>query len=316
MLGCLVGIAVWDVASAVPQVSFAYDAGRPLAIERTPSEVMDGYTRQALTYASPVQGRVPAALFEPSPKPRARVPAIIFLHGLPGDLQSMTPLAAAYARAGWVTIALSAPYARPDLPYRRNLARLLPAPLFDQYDQLEVIQAVQDIRRAIDVLLSLPHVSPERIGIVGFSYGGSLATLAGVADTRVAALSLMAPSSGLSSWMRHTSEFHFAKLAFSGLPPAEQTRWLEMMDTVDAADWLRRSSRVVPILFQVGRQDQALPLPDLNRLIEAAGPRAAVKWYDSGHSLVPSSQPDQAAFLQQQFGMTLKDFRPTAEPIR
>ena len=300
----------------MPQVSFAYDAGRPLAIERKAEEALDGYTRQELTYASPVQGRVPAALFEPSPKPSGRVPAIIFLHGMPGDLQVMAPLAAAYARAGWITIAISAPYARPELPYRRELARLLPAPLFDKHDQLEVIQAVQDVRRAIDVLLSLPQVSVERIGIVGFSYGGALATLAAVADTRLAAVSLMAPSSGLSSWMRHTSPFHFAKLAFSELTPEDQARWLESMDTVDAADWLRRSSRAVPILIQVGRQDQALPLADLNRLIEAAGARAAVKWYDSGHSLVPSSQPDQAAFLQQQFKVTLKNFKPTPEPIR
>ena len=313
---CVLGIVTCELVRSAPQVSFAYDAGRPLDVGRKLAVTRDGYTEQALTFASPVQGRVPAALFVPSDKPQGRRPAVIFLHGLPGDLNTMTPLAAAYARAGWVGIALSAPYSRPDLPYRRDLARLLPAPLFDKHDQLEVIQAVQDIRRAIDVLVAHPQVDAKRIGVVGFSYGGALAILAAVADPRIAAVSLMAPSSGLASWMRHTTDTHIAKLAFHELPAADQAAWLQLMDTVDAGDWLRRLPRALPIFIQAGRTDQALPLADLNRLIDAAGSRASVKWYDSGHALVPSSQLDQAAFLEQHFGVRLRDFKPTAQPLR
>ena len=298
------------------RVSFDYDARRPLSIKSGPVETLDGYTRQAFTFASPVQGRVPAMKFLPRPAPKTPKPAVIFLHGLPGDFQAMAPLAAAYARAGWAGLALSAPFARSDLPYRRNLNRLLPAPLFNEHDLPETIQAVVDIRRAIDVLAADAGVAAHQIVVVGFSYGGALASLAFAADSRVAAVGLMSPTSGLAAWTRLAQDSHVAKRFFLELPANHRDVWLRSMDTVDSAQWLARTSRAAPILIQAGLSDQSVSPDDVALLIRAAGSRATVKWYEAGHALPPATQLDQVAFFEHHLGARLNGFIPTASSIR
>jgi dienelactone hydrolase len=86
---------------------------------------MDGYTRTALTYRSPIEGRVPADLFIPLQAAAKPAPAIVFMHGLPGTKETMAPLAAAYARAGVIGLCLSAPFSRDDISYRANDPQLL-----------------------------------------------------------------------------------------------------------------------------------------------------------------------------------------------
>src|SRR5262245_12955688 len=121
-----------------PRSMFRIAAGE-LDVRRGDVELRDGYQHVTISYASPVVGRVPADLYLPPDSARARVPAVVFLHGLPGQKETMAPLAIAYAKAGIAGLTISAPFNRDDIPYRRGDARLIPAPLFNPHDRDEMI---------------------------------------------------------------------------------------------------------------------------------------------------------------------------------
>jgi dienelactone hydrolase len=288
----------------------------PLRIERGSQRVFDGYSQTSVTFASPAGGEVPADIFESEPRAAAAVPAVIFVHGMPGSKDTMAPLAAAYARAGWVGLTLSAPFARAPA-YRKDFSRLLPL-MFDHHDRQEMIQMFQDVTRAVDVLQAHPRVDRTRIAFVGFSYGGSIGAWVAALEPRVRAVALMAPTSGIASWIRLAPEGHAVRGYFQEFPEAVRDTWLASMDSVEPWRFLAASDSRTPILIQAATRDGAVSAADTARLTTAAGSRATVLWYESGHILPPAAQVDQARYLARQLDANIDRFVPTrrrfAEP--
>jgi dienelactone hydrolase len=122
-------------------------------------------------------------------------PAIIFLHGgIPqgkngrGVKRASQPL----TRDGWTVLAL-------DLKHfgERNDGLMTTFTEQDKHDKLYnqasvylewVTQTVKDVSRTIDFLVRERNVDPERIGLIGFSRGAILGTIAGAADRRLGAV--------------------------------------------------------------------------------------------------------------------------------
>lgn len=103
---------------------FAYDDTAPLEVEFGETADRDGYRRTAIAWASPDGGRVPAWLY--LPEGEGPHPAILMQHGMPGTRSTLHPLAEAYARAGALVLAPTAPFGRPDPLF---VARAAPARL-------------------------------------------------------------------------------------------------------------------------------------------------------------------------------------------
>jgi hypothetical protein len=108
------------------------------------------------------------------PKGKGPFAAILFGHLGKGTRAEFIPKAKIYAKAGTVSLIPDYPWDRPQPLYRS----------LDHYDKPEldrenVIQAVIDLRRGIDLLLGRSDDDPVRLAYIGHSYGaqwGSILT--------------------------------------------------------------------------------------------------------------------------------------------
>lgn len=150
---------------------------------RVEGEVDEGaYIRRKLTFAAEPGDRVPAYLLVPKRRV-GRVPAVLCLHQTtkhgkaePAGLAGLPNLyyARELAERGYVTLA-------PDYPGFGD-SRTDPYAL--GYVSA-TMKGVWNHRRAVDLLETLPEVSPQAIGVIGHSLGGHNALFAAAFDQRL-----------------------------------------------------------------------------------------------------------------------------------
>jgi len=155
----------------------------PLDVQVVEEERLERVTRKKITYASESGHRVPAYLLIPN-ELAGRAPAMLCLHGSSGARGRTAGLGDDYPRytlelaeRGYVTIA-------PDYPLFGD----------NQVDLAKLgyvsgtMKGIWDHMRAVDLLVSLPEVDPERIGCIGVSLGGHNSLFVSVFDPRIKAV--------------------------------------------------------------------------------------------------------------------------------
>jgi dienelactone hydrolase len=229
----------------------------------------DGYRRHRVVFDSEECMSVPAYLLVPD----GRVgpgPAVLAVHGHgpgksrvcglePGD-EPGGDYAAELARRGHVVLA-------PDL---RCFGERLDWNPEDHYacdtnlvHQVmagwnPLTQNLWDCARALDVLGAHPLVDPARMGVVGFSYGGTISLFLAAVDTRVSAAVV---SGYFSSW----AEAHRMPWNMCGsqvLPG--------MLGTMEHAD-LGALVAPRPLFVETGREDPLFPVVAAERSVERLG---------------------------------------------
>jgi dienelactone hydrolase len=256
---------------------FAYDASRPLAFRdagrvnsSNPIAVRD------VSYAAS-GGRVPAFLALPSRG--TRLPGVIYLHGS-GEGRERFLLPAVWAagrRAVGMTLTLPSSTAG-DAP-----SGLTPAQVLAHNEQIFTADVVA-VRRAVDLLRSLPRVDPNRIGVVGWSLGARVAAVTAGVEPHIRAVVLMSGGSPPVS-------------AYVALAPAAlrgQVR--RSLTRIDPLRWIARA-RPGSVMLQDGRKDAIVPRAALVALQKAAPRGSIVRWYPAGHDLTAQAYSDQLAFL-------------------
>ena len=160
-----------------------------LEVEITPTERRDGCSVSRLVFDSEAAMSVPNLLFVPDDvDERAPLPAVVAVHGH-GTTKDTIEYAPRLAELGVVVLA-------PDLRGFGERADWTPEEHY--HCDVDLVNAVLvgttplaqnlwDVARAIDVLESLPFVDPERIGVCGWSYGGTIALFLAAWDERVRA---------------------------------------------------------------------------------------------------------------------------------
>ena len=153
--------------------------------------------RRKLTYQSDADDRVPAYLFLPPGPPRKLFPAVLCLHqttaagidepaGIRGDPDLKYALE--LAERGYVTIVPEYPsfgshkYDFAKSPYASGS-----------------MKAIWDNLGAVDLLVSLPNVDKNRIGVIGHSLGGHNAMFTAVFDQR---LKVIVSSCGFTAFQK------------------------------------------------------------------------------------------------------------------
>lgn len=223
--------------------------------------------------------RVPAFLLLPPGK--GPYPAVIYLHGQGGDRLEMLYTASWLAARRAVTLTVESPYS----PNRAiELGRGVEG-LRKERDR--TVQGVIELRRAVDLLQSLPQVDDERIGFVGYSAGARTgAILAGV-EPRIKAFVFM--SGGEDS----VDEF------MSLVSPEQQDEVRPLLEDTDGLKYIAQASPS-ELFFQAGLKDKIVPKDALETLIEAGSQPKKVSWYKAGHDLaIPKAQRDQLDWLEE-----------------
>jgi len=273
-----------------------YDKSKPLEIQEEKSyERAGGVKVIELTYASPVQGRVPALLVVPPG--RGPFAGIVFGHWGGGVKTEFLPEAELYAQAGAVSILIDYPWVRPAPWYRsvQNMER-------PEEDLATYAQAVVDLRRAFDLLLARPDLDPKRTAYVGHSYGAQWGAILSAVDRRMKATVLVGGTPGLAAiWMENDNP---ALQQFKqGIGQQKLERYIEVNSPLDAIHFVGRAAPI-PLLFQFARFEQFFKEPAMRRYFEAASQPKEIRWYDTGHDLNDvQCLLDRGAFLEKQIGL-------------
>jgi uncharacterized protein len=280
---------VTPVSCTEVQSLFAYDKDAPLDIQEMSRDRKDGVTLIDLTYASPMGGRVPATLIVPNGA--GPFAGILYQHGMPSTRQSLIPAAMTYARMGAVVILIDAPFNRPEHTGNASLT-------FTEQDQLEQIQLIVDLRRAIDLLESRQDVDAQRLAFVGLSYGGAMGGLLSGVEDRIKGYVLQVGDGGLVTNATGTEDTE----QWLAMPTEVRRSWVAWMWPIEPIHYVSCASPAA-LLFQSGTLDTTVPPADAQRYQNAGSAPKTIRWYESGHNLPPQAYRDQADWLSRIIGI-------------
>jgi uncharacterized protein len=198
--------------------------------------------------------------FAPGPK-RA---TIVFVHGGAGNRTQLFPDARVLARHGYGILTYDS---RACGESEGDLVS------WGEYEQ-------RDVFAALDFLSTRPEVDPHRVGVVGFSIGGSTVALAAARDPRAHAVVLYATWSSLEGEMKRNAG-RFGPLSWGPALYGFRREGIEP-DAVRPIDHVGEIAPR-PLLMIAGTEDTDTPV-DVMRQVFAAAQEPKELWVEPGAS--------------------------------
>ena len=274
---------------------YDYDQKLSLDLQDTIVQDLDGITIHDISYVSPKGGRVTAYWVVPPGK--GPFAGLVFGHWGYGTRTEFLPEAILYAKAGAVSLLIDYPWVRP-APWRKNV------PNFTQPDTDRdiYVQAVVDLRRGTDFLLSLPYVDSSRIAYIGHSYGAQWGAILSAIDKRLKTVVLIGGVPTQADMFLGSNDPDFVALRTS-IPKEQLEKYLEVTGVLDAIRYVPYSAPT-PLLFQFARYERYFGEASMLRYAQAAGEPKLVKWYDTGHELNDvQALIDRGDWLEKEIGI-------------
>jgi dienelactone hydrolase len=267
-----------------------YDHQAPLEIKEISVEKRSNIAVHDISYASPKGGRVPAYLVVPEGK--GPFAAVLWGHwywsnSSMRNRSEFLDEAIALAHSGVVSLLPDGPIARPGHVENRT-------PLNDD-QTTDLIQAIVDMRRGVDLLLARGDVDPTRVAYVGHSYNASVGGFLTGADKRFRAFVLMAGS--LSDRL---------DLQTDDLKQYRQEVGPEKFDAfVARSSWLDPGLFVphaapATVFLQYAAQEKFLSPEHARKYAALVSEPRQFKLYDAPHALNAEARRDRIAFLCEQ----------------
>jgi dipeptidyl aminopeptidase/acylaminoacyl peptidase len=297
-------VAFYVDGSRSPGDLFVYDFGTKKAIRLTQSlnpeiDPTDLVEAQVVRYKSFDGLEIPAILYQPhGASPENKVPAIVRVHGGPGG-QARTNYVAA------VQFLVNHGYAVIDVNNRGSSG--YGKTFFTADDRKHGREPLWDCVEAKKYLTSLGYVNPDRIGIMGGSYGGYmvLAALAFRPEEFAVGVDIF----GVSNWVR----------TLQSIPPyweaERKALYAEIGDPVSQAQMLRdisplfHADKIVrPLMVLQGANDPRVIKPESDEIVDAIKKKGGVAEYvvfeNEGHGFTKKANEIKAygailAFLDQ-----------------
>jgi uncharacterized protein len=242
-----------------------YDPAAPLAAKLTVRKDAQGKPLSLYNLAFTGAGgeTVPGLISLPAITKPGKHPAILLLHGLGGDKNQLQALAMLLNGKGYITLAI-------DVAGHGDRPKIKGKPVGEQdLEGMRTIaaQTVQDLRRAVDYLVSRPDIDTKRIGFVGVSLGGVLGARFLVEEPRVAAAALWVAGGDWGTLIT-TSAHPFAK-RFRESGETDPAKIRAALAEVDPVPMLRLATPR-PLLFLNGATDDVVPKACSEALFAAA----------------------------------------------
>jgi dienelactone hydrolase len=269
---------------------FDYDNSAPLDIKIVQTDQRDNVTVYDITYASPKGGVVPAYLIVP--KGKGPFGAIVWGHwywnnSSMRNRKEFLDEAIALAPAGVISLLPDGPIARPGfVPDNTPL---------NVKQTTDMVQAVVDMRRGIDLLLARKDVDPKRLAYVGHSYHAVIGAFLSGVDRRAKAYVLMA--GGLSDEVDLKSVEYQAYRDKVG--PEKFDAFVAEYNWLDQGKYIAHAAPAF-IFMQFATQERFLtPLRAQLYQPYVSEPKR-MKVYDAPHALNAEARRDRIAFLTDQ----------------
>jgi dienelactone hydrolase len=272
-----------------------------------------------LSYPSPVRTAVeqnniiPAELYLPKDIRAGgpRRPAVICLHILDGNVELVQVACSALATRGVPALWFNLPYyGERSLPGGRRAMLADP-----EHFATAIAQAVEDVRRSIDVLASRPEIDPQRVGVMGISLGGILAATAAENDPRIARATLILGGGDLLPVVHQARETRELSAMIHGLPPDRRAQVETMIQEVDPlrhAERLRERAQAGKVLMINAANDEVIPRACTQKLATALGMPDRIIWFDGlGHYTMMAALPQ---VLRTTVAFFAQDLPPGVKP--
>jgi len=263
--------------------TFSYNRNAPLNKEEAGRDYHSETSVHDISYAGSKGERIRAYLVAPAGE--GPFPGIIFVHPGPGNRSSFLDEAMTLARANAVCLLIDAPWAKGSEFGKRASGR--PEDVRDWFIEIAI-----DLRRAIDLIISLPDVDKNRIAYVGHSMGALFGGILAGVDRRIKLCVLMA---GVGSFT------DVAQLNMPSLGGEVLERYKTIMEPIDPIVCIKNAAPSA-LFFQFGRMDAFFPRQKFLDYYEAASEPKSIQWYDADHySINEVGRPDRIKWLRECF---------------
>jgi cephalosporin-C deacetylase-like acetyl esterase len=247
-------------------------------------EKRDGALILDVTFASLSGGRTAAYLVAPARKQKAKSPAMLFVHWYEPESKysnrtQFLDEAVVLAGSGAVSLLIETMWSDPKWFPRRKRE--------DDFDHS--VQQLKDLRRALDVLLTQPGVDRERVAYAGHDFGAMYGAVLPAVDKRVKVYALQAGTGAFPNWYLYGPK----------MDAESRARFVARFQPLDPVTNIGAASPA-PVLFQFGRSDPHVPVPNAEAFYAAARQPKKILWYDAGHGLNPQAVADRIAWLKEQ----------------
>jgi dienelactone hydrolase len=287
------GTAVAQVKS-LPDLAKLYEYARkaPLDVREISVVERDGVKIHQLSFSGNGRGRVPAQLVVPGT--RGRFAAVVYAPCCDGNVQPFLGEAVELAKRGAVSLVIDLNAdRRPDYKSKGPGPPRGAEGGVDERDNL--IKMVIEFRRGVDLLLSRADVDPKRIGLVGHSIGGRVASIMSGVEKRLKAIVIIASQISTTEAWRSLDTPRIVKLRES-LPKETFEQYLEAIAPVDAIHYVKHAAPA-PLLLQFGSQDDAPNDRQARLFADVASEPKTFKLYNAGHHLNEEARKDRIEWL-------------------
>lgn len=201
------------------------------------------------------------------------VPAVLLLHGYSSSKEALSnSMGVALATRGIASLSFDLPlHGRRDEEMFEE-ARTNPFGLVQHWKS-----ALVEAKDAIEWLASHEAIDPLRISIAGYSLGSYIALQTAAVEKRIRSI----------------------VVAAGGDLPA--TPWTSMVRMVTDPLSSVKLLKGRPLLMLHGLNDRTIRREQAQALYNAAAEPKTIKWYESGHVLLPAAAEDAATWLVEQF---------------
>jgi len=299
----LIGVAPAGTTHAVAQDAeivrhFEYDRKTPIEMKQIGIQYREYATIYDITYASPKGGIVPAYLVVP--KGKGPFPAVIWGHWYwenspVRNRKEFLDEATVLAQAEVVSLLPDGPVARPGHVTNNE-------PLNEQ-QITDMVQAVVDIRRGLDLLLARGDVDPKRIAFVGHSYHASVGAILSGTDRRFKAFALMAGSlSDEVDLQSKEEQEHRQKVG-----QQRYDAFVKKYAWIDPGNYIAHAAPAF-VFLQYGKEKFFTP-ERIRAYEKLVSEPKGLKIYDAPHALNAEARRDRIQFLTEQ--LKLRQLSPS-----
>jgi dienelactone hydrolase len=257
--------------------------------------------------------KVPALISLPLNHSTNRLPVVVFLHGIGQNKNFLKEIAPPFNRAGFALVCFDQ-YMQGERKLGGKPSLLARLQAFGQ----RPAKTINEARRLIDYLSTRPDLDPERLYLVGASYGAVTGSTVLAWDKRLRA-GVLVYGGGDFNKLLDSYANHLAVAAMLGLidgrnvnpekPPlpkltASQERKVGLVlgcfkpvarYFLGVVDPVRYASQITPrpVFFQNGQFDVLVPAAAGHALQDAARQPKKITWYDSDHVGIDLNQTKQ-----------------------
>ncbi len=188
--------------------------------------------------------------------PRAKTPVVIICHGVGANKSDFTELAASLSKRGYAVLLFDFRAHGESKGIRTSLG---------YHEQT-------DIMAALDFLKTRPEIDVKRIGIYGFSMGGSAAILAAAETSAFRAVVVDSAFTSLRDQARDAITGFYHLPSFPFLPLAIMGYQLYFQTSVDKISPVSVITKIAPtpVLIIAGEGDALIPADNGRKLFSAA----------------------------------------------